>query len=73
MLYEAFNGRDTTTAYYSGIADVSSEAARIDLRTLVATRLMRAQGQARARRYAAGPLLEPPAERLVSRPAINSF
>lgn len=52
-LWDAFFGRDVTAGYYRALADVSPATATNDLRTAVASGLLRAVGQRRGRRYLA--------------------
>ena len=56
-IWDAFFGRDVTAGYYRSLADVSPATATSDLTAAVASRLLRAEGQRRGRRYRAGPIL----------------
>lgn len=52
--WDAFFGREVTPRYYRPLADVSVASATNDLAGSVAARVLRPEGQGRARRYLAG-------------------
>lgn len=56
-LWDTFFGREVTPRYYRPLADVSPATASSDLAQAVAGGLLRPHGNARARRYLAGPRL----------------
>jgi Fic family protein len=64
-LWDAFFGREVTAGYYRPLADVSPATATTDLAAVVASGLLRAEGERRGRRYRAGePLYRRIGERL---------